>query len=148
MDQLLVVAGTFFFCVGSALIPVLHAEAYLVAATLIVPPELHWPLVVAAASGQMVGKVGMYLAGRGLLMLPGKRMADRIAAATAKYRDKGSLGSGLVFVSAAAGLPPFYIVSIAAGMLHFPLPRFVLLGLIGRAIRFAVAVFLPHLALG
>ena len=56
--------------------------------------------------------------------------------------------NGLVFVSAAAGLPPFYILSIAAGMLHFPLPRFVLLGLTGRAIRFAVAVFLPHLALG
>jgi membrane protein YqaA with SNARE-associated domain len=147
MEQLLVVAGTFFFCVGSALIPVLHAEAYLVAATLLTPPELHWPLVVAAASGQMVGKVGMYLAGRGLLLVPGRRMADQIAAATAKYRERKALGGGLVFISAAAGLPPFYLVSIAAGMLHFPLPRFVVLGLIGRAIRFALAVFLPHLVM-
>ena len=106
MEHLLVVLGTFAFCLGSAMIPVLHAEAYLVGASLLAPPELRWPLVIAATIGQMIGKVGMYYAGRGALLIPGQRMQRRIQQATAKYREKGQVGSALVFVSASTGFPP------------------------------------------
>ncbi len=124
VDPLLVVLGTFAFCACSAMIPLLHAEAYLLATSLLVPPELRWPLVIAATSGQMLGKVGMYYAGRGVRLIPGERMQRRIRLATERYRDKRQLGSGLVFLSASSGFPPFYIVSIAAGTLTFPLmPR-------------------------
>ena len=148
MDHLPVLLATFAFCVGSAIIPVLHAETYLVTASLIAPPELRWPLVIAATSGQMLGKVGMYYAGRGTRLIPGERMQRRIQLATARYREKRRIGSGLVFVSAMSGFPPFYLVSIAAGMLTFPLMPFIILGFAGRLIRFAVAVFLPHLRIG
>ncbi len=144
VDQLLVVLGTFIFCVGSAMVPVLHAEAYLVTASLLAPPELRWPLIIAATSGQMLGKVGMYYAGRGVSLIPGDFMQRRIRLAKARYGEKRQIGSGLVFVSAASGFPPFYIVSIAAGMLTFPLSPFVIFGFAGRFIRFSVAVFLPH----
>ena len=144
LDPLLVLLATFAFCVGSAIIPVLHAETYLVAASLVAPPELRWPLVIAATSGQMLGKVGMYYAGRGIGLIPGERMQRRLRLAAARYRDKRRIGSGLVFVSAASGFPPFYLVSIAAGTLAFPLLPFIILGFAGRMIRFAVAVFLPH----
>ena len=145
MQPALVVLGTFAYCAGSAVIPLLHAEAYLVAASLLAPPELRWPLVIAGASGQMLGKVGMYYAGRGVRLIPGERIQRRIQLATERYRDKRQLGNGLVFLSAASGIPPFYLVSIAAGTLTFPLMPFVVLGLVGRFLRFTVAVFLPHL---
>jgi membrane protein YqaA with SNARE-associated domain len=148
MDHVLVILGTFGYCVASAVIPVFHAEAYLVAASLLLPPELRWPLVIASATGQMLGKTGMYFAGRGALLIPGERMQRRIAQATERYRERGQIGSALVFVSSASGFPPFYIVSIAAGMLKFPLVPFVLFGLAGRLIRFAVAVFLPQILKG
>lgn len=148
MEHLLVVLGTFAFCVGSAMIPVLHAETYLVTVSLIAPPELRWPLIIAATSGQMLGKVGMYYAGRGIRLIPGERMRRRIQLATARYGDKRQIGSGLVFVSASSGFPPFYLVSIAAGMLSFPLRPFIIFGFAGRFIRFTVAVFLPHLGGG
>jgi membrane protein YqaA with SNARE-associated domain len=144
MDHLLVLLATFAFCVGSAVIPLLHAETYLVTASLIAPPELHWPLVIAATSGQMLGKVGMYYGGRGMRLIPGERMQRRIQLATARYREKRRIGSSLVFVSALSGFPPFYLVSIAAGTLTFPLMPFIILGFAGRLIRFAVVVFLPH----
>ena len=48
MDHLLVLLGTFAFCLGSAMIPVLHAETYLVTASLLAPPEFRWSLVIAA----------------------------------------------------------------------------------------------------
>jgi membrane protein YqaA with SNARE-associated domain len=145
MDHLLIVLGTFVYCIGSAIIPVLHAEAYLVSASLLLPTGLDWPLVIAATAGQMIGKVGMYGAGRGALRIPGERMQRRIAQATARYGNRKDLGNGLIFVSAASGLPPFYIVSVAAGMLRLPLPGFIVFGALGRFLRFAVAVFLPHL---
>ena len=53
-----------------------------------------------------------------------------------------------MFVSASSGFPPFYVVSIAAGMLTFPLLPFIVFGFAGRLIRFAVAVFLPHFRSG
>ena len=148
VDHLLVVLGTFAFCVGSAMIPLLHAETYLVTASLVAPPELRWPLVIAATTGQMLGKVGMYYAGRGVRLIPGERIERRIRLATERYRGERQLGRGLVFVSAASGLPPFYLVSIAAGTLTFPLMPFIILGFAGRLIRFAVAVFLPHFRSG
>ena len=148
MEHVLVVLGTFAFCVGSAVIPVMHAEAYLVGASLLAPPELRWPLVIAGATGQMLGKVGMYFAGRGALLIPGDRMQHRIQQATARYRDKKDVGNALIFVSSASGFPPFYIISIAAGMLRYPLVPFILLGLLGRFIRFSVAVFLPQFLKG
>ena len=148
IDHLLVVLGTFAFCVGSAMIPVLHAETYLVTASLVAPPELRWPLVIAATSGQMLGKVGMYYAGRGIRLIPGGRMQRRIQLATARFGEQRQIGNGLVFVSALSGFPPFYLVSIAAGTLTFPLMPFIILGFAGRLIRFAVAVFLPHFQSG
>lgn len=144
MQHLLAVLGTFAFCVGSAVIPVLHAEMFLVTASLVAPPELRWPLVIAATCGQMLGKVGMYYAGRGIKLIPGERMQRRIQLASARYRGMREVGGGLVFVSAASGLPPFYLVSIAAGIVTFPLMPFIIFGFAGRLIRFGVVVFLPH----
>ena len=155
MDSFLIVLATFGFCVGSAIIPIMHAEAYLLTATVMAPPELRWPLVIAATSGQMLGKVGMYFAGRGVKLIPGERMQRRIRQAAERYAGSGQgaegqapkrqIGIALVFLSAASGLPPFYLVSIAAVMLTFPLRPFILFGYAGRFIRFALVVFLPHL---
>ena len=47
----------------------------------------------------------------------------------------------VVFVSGALGIPPFYGVSIAAGVLRIRIPTFVLLGFFGRALRFGVLVW-------
>lgn len=147
MHHLLPVLGTFAFCVGSAMIPVLHAETYLVTASLIAPPELRWPLVIAATCGQMLGKIGMYYTGRGIKLIPGERMQRRIRLAGARYREKRQVGSGLVFVSASSGFPPFYLLSIAAGMVTFPVRPFIIFGFAGRLIRFGVVVFLPYLTM-
>lgn len=145
MSDWSVVVATFVYCVGSAVIPLMHAEAYLIAASALTPPTLSWALVFAATAGQMVGKVVMYGAGKGVLRLPSERMRRRLAALTARYEDHSSVGNWVIFLSAASGLPPFYAISVAAGMLRVPLGRFILLGATGRFLRFTGAVFLPHL---
>ena len=123
----------------------MHAEAYLIAVSALAPPALSWALVVAGTAGQMVGKATMYGAGRGALHLPGEWLRRRLAMAAARYQGHRHLGGALIFVSASTGFPPFYAVSVAAGMLRMPFAEFVLLGALGRFLRFTAAVFLPHL---
>ena len=140
-----IVLATFVYCIGSAVIPVMHAEAYLITVSALTPPALAWALVLAATAGQMVGKVAMYWAGRGALRLPSERMRRRLAAVRARYEGHRGVGNGLIFVSASSGLPPFYVIAVVAGMLRVPLRSFVSFGTAGRFLRFTVAVFLPHL---
>jgi membrane protein YqaA with SNARE-associated domain len=139
------VVATFLFCVGSAVIPAMHAEAYLITVSALTPPALAWALVFSATVGQMLGKIAIYSAARGALRLPIERIRGRIAAVAARYESHRGVGNGLIFLSAASGLPPFYAISVAAGMLRVPLGSFVGFGTAGRFLRFTVAVFLPEL---
>ena len=145
MDHWSLIAGTFLYCIGSAVIPVMHAEAYLIAVSALSPPAVAWALVIAATIGQMIGKVAMYLAGRGAVRLPSVWLRERIAKASAQVQNRRHVGNALIFVSSATGLPPFYVISVVAGVLRTPLTGFILFGAAGRFLRFAVAVFLPQL---
>ena len=139
------IMGTFVYCLGSAVFPLLHAEAYLITVSALTPPALSWGLVLAGTAGQMVGKVIMYGAGRGVVRLPSERLQRRLEAAAARYEGRRKLGNALILLSASTGLPPFFVTSVVAGMLRVPLVPFIFFGAVGRFLRFAVAVFLPHL---
>jgi membrane protein YqaA with SNARE-associated domain len=131
--------------VASAFVPVVNAELYLLAASAAAPRAFVVPLVIAAALGQMAGKTAMYFAGRGALRLRGRRANRALTEIQAKYRGHRAIGSALLFTSAAAGLPPFYIVSIACGVMRVGLARFLALGLAGRLVRFAAIVLVPQI---
>jgi membrane protein YqaA with SNARE-associated domain len=137
--------GTFAYCVLSGLIPFVNAELYLLAASAAAPRELAIPLVLAATAGQMTAKACMYGAGRGVVRLPGERMKRWVVEAENRARDKPVTGGGVVFLSAASGLPPFYVVSIACGVLRFRFGLFLLLGFLGRFIRFGAVVLGPQI---
>jgi membrane protein YqaA with SNARE-associated domain len=145
MKAALALLATFGFCIVSAVIPVANAELYLLSAAALAPRELALPLAVAGALGQMVGKTLMYLAGRGAVRLPGTRMRRALEQVRTQYKDRGAIGGVVLFTSAAAGLPPFYIVAVAAGVVRVPIAQFVTIGLIGRAIRFGIVVMFPNL---
>jgi membrane protein YqaA with SNARE-associated domain len=139
------IGATFLYCVGSAIIPVMHAEAYLITVSALSPPAVAWALVVAGTAGQMVGKVVMYGAGRGVVHIPNHWLQHRVAVAAARYQGQRNLGNGLIFISSSTGFPPFFFVSVAAGLLRVPLPSFIVFGAAGRFLRFTVAVFLPQI---
>ncbi|KWX10253.1 hypothetical protein TR74_04755, partial [Carbonactinospora thermoautotrophica] len=61
---------TYGFCVGSAVVPALNAEAYLLALGSLADGPLLWLHALAAAVGQMTGKMLFYAIGRGALSLP------------------------------------------------------------------------------
>lgn len=147
--ELATVLGTFVVCVLSAIVPFVNAEIYLVAASAAVTPGVAWMLVIAASLGQMVGKSLMYYAGVGALSLPSERLRRMVAQVRERYQGAGAtgttLGTGVILLSATVGLPPFYVVSIACGLLRIPFAQFFVLGLIGRLARFGIIVLAPQL---
>jgi membrane protein YqaA with SNARE-associated domain len=145
MGELATWWSTFGICIISALIPLVNAELVLLGAVAYAPSGMALPLAGAATLGQMVGKVAMYFVGRGALRLPGARVKTVMAKAEARLEKKQGMENAIYCTSAFLGIPPYYLVAVTSGMVHYPLPRFVALGLLGRFARFAILVSVPGL---
>lgn len=144
MIQLLTTLGV---CFVSAFIPLINAEAYLAAITAADQQVSVWSLALAAAIGQMLGKIVWYEAGRHSLRW--KWIRKRLE--TPKWRVRYTKWEGRVtgrpivsalvlLASAFIGVPPFAVLSVLAGQLRMPFGLFVVAGLIGRLGRFALVV--------
>jgi membrane protein YqaA with SNARE-associated domain len=136
--------GTFFFCVASALLPILNVEIYLIGIADQVP---HAPYAIIAAAGQTIGKVIWFYAGIHAMKVPWLRRkmeTEAWQASYTKWHDR-IVGrpwmAGLIcFASALTGFPPLAVIAVLAGT--FRMNFFVFLGTIfvGRAIRFYVCL--------
>lgn len=150
----------------SALVPVVNLEVYLGGMALLGVSGSWWEVTgfaAVAAVGQLAGKTLFYLAGRGALSLPRRirvpaastaesprraRVAARMSRWQGRLQKRPWLAAGLVGTSASVGLPPFALVSVAAGSLRIPLPVFVLAGLAGRWVRFVAVLALVQASAG
>jgi membrane protein YqaA with SNARE-associated domain len=141
---------------ASALIPVVNAEAYAVLAG---HRTGHAVLVVVAlASGQTAGKLLLFAAarrgtGRLSQKLARRNRSGRAQSRAARWAEPlrrwlSSRRTGLptVFVSAAAGVPPLALVSLAAGAADLRHWEFATACFVGRSIRFAALVLPAALA--
>jgi len=130
----------------SGLVPVLNTEAYLLAVAAFAPSDRLLPVVLLTTLGQMMAKSLLYLAGSGVMSpsFLGARAA-RLEEVKNRLETAPTGVAALVFASASAGWPPFYLVSLAAGSLRFSLARFLLIGGSGRLLRFAAVVAVPRL---
>lgn len=146
MSLLAVWLTTFGVAVLSAVIPVINIEIYLLGASALAPREMVIPLIVAGTLGQVVGKIALYYAGTGALKLPGKRLKAALQKMNTQMQERPNMGGALVFVSATAGLPPYYLVTLAAGAARMNLAMFLIVSFVGRLIRFAIVVAIPQLA--
>lgn len=140
--------ATFIIALVSGLVPVVNAEAYLLLVSAILPPGAVLPVVLLAASGQMIAKLALYLTGKGALRLPLRRWDEKIEAWRTRIETRKGRADVLIFVSAFVGLPPFYVLSIVAGILRFRLAEFVVWGFVGRSLRFGVVVLFPQFVKG
>jgi membrane protein YqaA with SNARE-associated domain len=151
LEQLLAPLGLYFatyaVCVVSALIPVVSAEVYLIGVGATLSGGALVPIALVAALGQMTGKACLYASGRGLLRLPLRRSQGRLERLHAMVEARKGRTGALLFTSALLGMPPFYALSIVSGMLRVHIASFLLLGFLGRALRFAAVILMPQLVL-
>jgi len=150
------IALTLGVCLVSALVPVVNAEIFLVG-LVTAQPQLPWWLVgLAAAVGQLAGKLVIYYAGRGALRLPARlrrkseserrgRWSARLARFQETCRDRPVWTVGVLVTAAAVGLPPFAATSFVAGVAQVSLGTFLTTGLVGRFARFGAIAAAPTL---
>lgn len=128
---------------ASALVPLVNAEAYAVAAAGRVPQVLLPLLVLALAAGQTAGKLVLFeSARRGVGRLARRHRSPRWTARVTDRLRSDRTGAPLVLAAAAVGLPPLAVVSLAAGAAGQRRWLFGVLCLVGRTARFA-AIALP-----
>jgi membrane protein YqaA with SNARE-associated domain len=133
--------------VASALFPVVNIETYLGVRASVAEVHDIWLLGLVAALGQMVGKLAWYYAGASALRwgwirrkVEQPRQRARLETWRARTRERPVLCGLLLFVSAAAGLPPFAVLAVLAGQLRLNLAMFLVLGLAGRWLRFVAVL--------
>ena len=144
LADLLGVVGVAF---ASALVPLINIEAYLGVRGSVGGIDNVWVLGLAAATGQMVGKLVWYYLGASSLSWTWvrKRMeTPKAQARLEKWRtrthERPLFAGALVFLSAFSGFPPFAILSVLAGQLRMSLTLFFVLGLMGRWLRFTAVL--------
>ncbi|GAA2758423.1 VTT domain-containing protein [Actinopolymorpha rutila] len=136
--------ATFCYCIASALIPLFNAEAYVGAVAATFTGHSTWLVAAAAAGGQMVGKVAFFLIGRNSLRwrwvrkkTESPKWRNTFLTWQRRIGDRPWLAAVLLLVSAALGFPPFAVVSVLAGQLRVSITLFVVVGFVGRLLRFA-----------
>jgi membrane protein YqaA with SNARE-associated domain len=132
----------------SGFVPVVNAEIYLVTVSALSSKSAVIYLVFISSSGQMVAKSIMYLTGRGSLKLPFKMRNGKLEEVQKKFSKWENKTYLFIFISASTGFPPFYFVSILAGMLKLNFKMFLIFGFIGRALRFSLVILFPQLLKG
>lgn len=144
-SELGIYGGTLLVCFVGGLVPLLNAEVWLVALAVSLTTAGPLPLVVAlAVVGQMTAKSLLYLGARGATGLAPRRYQTAVARARGylvRWRRKPL---AVLWLSTTVGLPPLYLVSIAAGALEVRFRTFVLVGLVGRTLRFGAVVALAR----
>jgi membrane protein YqaA with SNARE-associated domain len=126
----------------SAVFPIVSAELAMAGLVASLPNTDLLVLILVATGAQMAGKSAMYWVGRRASVLTSKhgRAIERWGS-----RLRGSRRSvgGLVFLSSASGLPPFYVISTLAGTFRVSFAAFILVGTAGRFLRFAAVGLFP-----
>jgi len=136
-------AATLLVTLASGFVPFVNSEVYLLTVAALHGTGNGPALVVVATLGQMTAKSILFLSARARLRTSVPRHG-----ALAVWSDRlqrGPRGWLLVFVSAFAGFPPFYAISLAAGALGWPYAAFAAAGVCGRLARFSLVVLAPQL---
>ncbi len=105
-------------CVVGSIIPLVNTEVYLITVSALAPAEFVAPLVVAATIGQMLGKVVMYYAGRGVMHVRNTKVREKAVACL----GVGVLGSAVRHLRAGLrrGARVRWPLSVTPGVLPVP----------------------------
>jgi membrane protein YqaA with SNARE-associated domain len=152
---------------GSALLPLISIEIFLVGLA-VQQPHIPWLFLGAVvAVGQVSGKLLYYYAAKGDLHLPAfihrehkekvdtprrlrwQRRTKRVRMWIESLREKCHRHPkwmlGTYGISSVLGLPPFMATSVLAGYVRMSLGAFLGAGLVGRFIRFSILAASPAL---
>jgi membrane protein YqaA with SNARE-associated domain len=135
---------SFALAIVSALLPWFNAEVLLLAASSAVASRTELVFVVLAITlGQVVGKIAMYWGARSATGRPTPRVDAFLERWRVRFDARPQAAPLVIFVSATVGLPPLYLVTIAAGALRVGFWPYLAASGIGRLLHFGAIGLLP-----
>ena len=148
-EHLALFLGTLGYGVASGALPFFNAELYVIGAATIAGESGVVAIVSGMTIGHMVGKTLLYFAGAGAIKMPLRPSYKEKLDGTRAMLERSRIGTvPFLFVSAATGWPPFYVVAIMAGILRLGIWTFLIPGTLGRLLRFAAIALFPQLITG
>jgi membrane protein YqaA with SNARE-associated domain len=136
--------ATFFVCFVSGFFPIVHAETYLIAVSVILKKSDVVPVIIISTFAQMLTFSLLFCAGRGIIKLPIKKYYEKINKIRDKLEKWKSATFVFIFISAFTGFPPFTILSILLGSTKLKFSMFYVFGFLGRIIRFSILILFPQ----
>jgi membrane protein YqaA with SNARE-associated domain len=140
--------GTLVIAFVAGMFPLVSIEVFLGVVSRVYHPgtPILIVLIGIAAFGHQIAKTVTYFAGIRAMELPRGRVRERIDAARERI-DRWNKRPGLILVlGATVGFPPMYLLGfIAAPLMHVPLARFTIIGVVGRIARYATIAFVVPL---
>lgn len=143
-SPLLICAVTIVLAAAGGLLPFSPIEPLLLL-TAISRPALLIPVVALATVSQMSAKALLFLGSQKAQTRLSDRKRRMIERVRVRLEGRRPLQILTVLVSAMAGLPPLYIVTLVCGALRLRLSDYLIAGTVGRATRFSALVMLPQL---
>ncbi len=144
-------AASFAIAIVSGAFPLVNAEIYLVGVVVATPIDVPHAIAlgVIVGCGQMVSQSMVFKAAHGVVTLGGRRrqnFEERLERARERVAKWGNKRLLILSSAATFGLPPFLLVAAAAGVLEIKFRTFVVVGVIGRSVRFATIGVIAALA--
>lgn len=140
--------GTWLTTLGvsilSGIIPVINTEVYLVAVATMTPAQA-WPIILITTLGHLIAKIILYQLGRHGVRPHAHRFQRQMERAEDAMRKHPWGTDAVVAISGLTGFPPFYGVSVMAGVMKIPFLRFLLVATPARLVRFIIVFFAPRL---
>ncbi len=130
-----VLIGAAVTVAAGGILPWINSEVVVAGAALLTPESGLPALVLACSAAQMSAKAILY----GVIRWVPERMPARVrrfADRVDVFRERRGLLVVAVFSGSAVALPPFYLVTLACGMLRVPFALFAIAGLAGTILRY------------
>ena len=146
MDASVLIGAAATVALGGIL-PWINGEVVIAGAALLTPQSGLPVLVLACAAAQMSAKAVLY----GVTRWVPERMparARKLASRVEAYRERRGLLVLAVFSGSAIALPPFYLVTLACGMLRVPFVLFAIAGFAGTISRYGLLAWFAAAVVG
>lgn len=144
-DAVLLLSAVAFLAGGGGLLPFAPVEPLLVAIALTASPTVCVLAVLVATVSQAAAKSLLFIGSRNAehhLSPTARATIDRLRRRLVDSRAAQLLTVGF---SAAVGMPPLYLVTIAMGAIGLPLRSYLIASTVGRGLRFTVLAMTPRL---
>ena len=137
----LATASSLGFGVLSALVPVVNAEIWVAGAAALLPKSRYPAMLAFFTLGTMLGKGLVFVGAEKLAVKATPKVRARIERVSSLLHRRPALAWPVVFLSAVVGIPPYYPITIAAGILRMGLVMFFVVGYVGRLARFTAIAY-------